>query len=56
MFNTYNEVIKNGEWLEDNNNATHAQFSRYATEHEESVWVCHECCSIVDDIDEHECE
>ena len=41
MFNTYKEVLENGEWLEDS-----GQYSRYATTPEESVWVCFDCETI----------
>lgn len=52
---TYEGVLEGGIWLED---AGRGQFSRYnyPPESEESVWLCHECCSVVDEPDEHECD
>lgn len=52
---TYEEVLEDGLWLED---AGQGQFSRYnyPPESEESVWLCHECYSVVDEPDEHECD
>lgn len=38
--NSYDEITENGIWLED---SRHGQYSRYATEGEESTWVCHDC-------------
>lgn len=32
--------VELGEWLED---SKHGNFSRFATEPEESTWVCNEC-------------
>jgi hypothetical protein len=42
-FDTYNDVIEHGLWLED-----HGAYSRYATEGEESVWVNHDREEIAD--------
>jgi hypothetical protein len=46
----YTDVTENGQWLEDR-----LECSRFATEGEETVWVCHCCETIVDDPDEHDC-
>lgn len=34
MFETYEDIVANGIWLEDR-----GAYSRYATEGEESIWV-----------------
>jgi|GEM_PF-5438307 len=46
MFDTYDNVIENGVWLEDA-----GKYSRYGTDIEESTWVCHECGCIEADPD-----
>ena len=45
----YDYIVENCEWLEDNGTC-----SRYATEREESVWVCNECQERIDG-PEHDC-
>lgn len=40
---TYDAIIEQGIWLEDRRRG---QYSRYATEGEESTWVCHNCESV----------
>lgn len=47
----YSDIIDNGLWLEDR-----GQYSRYATEGEESTWVCHECESVEADPYESICD
>lgn len=49
-FSTYDAVMENGIWLEDKH---HGLLSRYGTEPEESVWLCHVCCKIVDGDEEY---
>jgi len=49
---SFEDVTENGEWLEDKGCCSH-----YATNIEESVWVCHNCQEVIDeDPIEHECE
>lgn len=50
---TYEEIIEQGIWLEDRK---HGQYSRYATEGEESTWVCHNCESVEVDPYEDFCD
>jgi hypothetical protein len=47
----YQFIIENGIWLEDKK----GRYSRYATEGEESTWVCHHCECVDIDPDEKDC-
>lgn len=47
----YEQVTECGEWLEDSGSC-----SRYGTDAENSIWVCHDCMEVIDDPTEHECD
>jgi len=48
---TYSELVEFAIWLESRNGC-----SRYATDYEESIWVCDQCEEVDVDPDEHDHE
>ena len=49
--NSFDSIVDHGIWLEDNR-----KYSRYATNNEDSTWVCNHCFCVDADPYEGDCD